>query len=163
MITASLILSNDYGIDDNGNSLIFYNNITRRWFNRSISRNAILVMGHNAYKELFDILPPELIKYVITNNEIIYDKNSFKVNISDAVSWLHSHSHVDIHVVGGYYIYMTYWKFIDKFYIAKILNEKIYSNIHIDNDYMDDVEYGYYNVFNNVTNELELKIVEKNK
>jgi hypothetical protein len=58
---------------------------------------------------------------------------------------------------------MTYWKFIDKFYIAKILNEKIYSNIHIDNDYMDDVEYGYYNVFNNVTNELELKIVEKNK
>jgi dihydrofolate reductase len=163
VITASLILSNDYGIDDNGKSLIFYNNTTRRWFNRSISRNAILVMGHNAYKELFDILPSELIKYVITNNEINYDKNSFKVNISDAVSWLHSHSHVDIHIVGGYYIYMTYWEFVDKFYIAKILDKKIDSNIHIMDYYMDVIEDEYYNVFNNVTNELDLRIVERNK
>jgi tRNA uridine 5-carbamoylmethylation protein Kti12 len=58
---------------------------------------------------------------------------------------------------------MTYWEFVDKFYIAKILDKKIDSNIHIMDYYMDVIEDEYYNVFNNVTNELDLRIVERNK
>jgi hypothetical protein len=58
---------------------------------------------------------------------------------------------------------MTYWKFVDMFYIAKILDKKIDSNIYIHGYHMDVIEDEYYNVFNNVTNELDLRIVERNK
>lgn len=159
-VSASIILSEDYGIDDNGCNLVVYSKKTQAWFDRTMRmRNGILLMGHNTYKQLFSILPEDYMKYVVTNNEITYDAKSFKINISDSLSWLFDHSHMNVHIIGGYYTYMTYWKYINMFYIATVLDKKINSNLYIESDYMQEMESNFEQTFCKESDNLELRIM----